>query len=122
MIRPPPRSTQLRTLFPYTTLFRSVPEHEPVSEHLGDRPHRRAPARVPLVDLPEAIGGERRGAVEDLDDVLVACDHPGVEALAPVDRVVVPEPGIEGERGLDVSPGLEVEVRPAAGLPHRRGY
>src|SRR5213595_4180589 len=23
MIRPPPRSTQLRTLFPYTTLFRS---------------------------------------------------------------------------------------------------
>src|SRR5213595_4034852 len=24
MIRPPPRSTQLRTLFPYTTLFRSL--------------------------------------------------------------------------------------------------
>src|SRR6266566_2231908 len=41
-----------------------VPEHEPVSQHLGDRPHRRALARVALVDLAEAIGGERRGAVE----------------------------------------------------------
>jgi len=97
-----------------------VPEHEPVSQHLGDRPHRRALARVALVDLAEAIGGERRGAVEDLDDVLVARDPPRVEGLAPVDWVVVPEPGVEGERILDVSPGLEVEVRPAARLPHRR--
>src|SRR5439155_22544111 len=69
-----------------------------------------------------AIGGERRRTVEDLDDVRVARDHPRVEALAPVDRAVVPEPGIERERDLDVSPGLEVEVRPAAGLAHRRGY
>src|SRR5213595_1532839 len=30
MIRRPPRSTQLRTLFPYTTLFRSQPHHGPV--------------------------------------------------------------------------------------------
>src|SRR5216117_4182053 len=29
MIRRPPRSTQGRTLFPYTTLFRSRPEHPP---------------------------------------------------------------------------------------------
>src|SRR5213596_1605979 len=28
MIRPPPRSTQDRTLFPYTTLFRSLLSHE----------------------------------------------------------------------------------------------
>src|SRR5216117_4275758 len=27
MIRRPPRSTQGRTLFPYTTLFRSIPNH-----------------------------------------------------------------------------------------------
>src|SRR3546814_17182864 len=27
MIRPPPRSTRTDTLFPYTTLFRSVPYH-----------------------------------------------------------------------------------------------
>src|SRR3712207_7425377 len=35
MIRRPPRST----LFPYTTLFRSVPEHQPAA--VSVRPHHR---------------------------------------------------------------------------------
>src|SRR5881275_2129679 len=30
MIRRPPRSTLFRTLFPYTTLFRSIPKHLPI--------------------------------------------------------------------------------------------
>src|SRR3546814_8477967 len=34
MIRPPPRSTRTDTLFPYTTLFRSVVDAQP---HAGDR-------------------------------------------------------------------------------------
>src|SRR3546814_14721278 len=29
MIRRPPRSTRTDTLFPYTTLFRSIPDYEP---------------------------------------------------------------------------------------------
>src|SRR3546814_6347684 len=33
MIRRPPRSTRTDTLFPYTTLFRSVPRVSPLSGH-----------------------------------------------------------------------------------------
>src|SRR3546814_1947532 len=39
MIRRPPRSTRTDTLFPYTTLFRSV--DRPHRLHRGGRPHRR---------------------------------------------------------------------------------
>src|SRR3546814_8217077 len=38
MIRRPPRSTRTDTLFPYTTLFRSVDEHGAVVAGAGDRP------------------------------------------------------------------------------------
>src|SRR5213595_4015318 len=36
MIRRPPRSTQLRTLFPYTTLFRSALRHQLFDDHHAD--------------------------------------------------------------------------------------
>src|SRR5262249_12071507 len=88
-----------------------VAKNQPVPEDLSDRPYRRAPARVPLVDFAEAIGSERLGAVEHPDDVRVPCDHPGVQWLAPVDGVVVAEPCVERDRVLAVSPGLEIEVR-----------
>src|SRR3546814_1942353 len=39
MIRRPPRSTRTDTLFPYTTLFRSVPEHGAASP--SDRREQR---------------------------------------------------------------------------------
>src|SRR3546814_17737931 len=35
MIRGPPRSTRTYTLFPYTTIFRSLAEHLPVLAHPG---------------------------------------------------------------------------------------
>src|SRR3546814_14372448 len=38
MIRRPPRSTRTDTLFPYTTLFRSVPAGVPRADFLGRRP------------------------------------------------------------------------------------
>src|SRR3546814_17142612 len=43
MIRRPPRSTRTDTLFPYTTLFRSLPFHDPDAclrtvETFGDHP------------------------------------------------------------------------------------
>src|SRR3546814_17003116 len=70
MIRPPPRSTRTDTLFPYTTLFRSVDEagvHEGAA--VVDGHHHRAP--VGEVGHPHAAaegqglvgGGQRRHVV-----------------------------------------------------------
>src|SRR3546814_1682065 len=53
MIRRPPRSTRTDTLFPYTTLFRSVP-HRPVADDRPAQPQRRRPRAVP------AEAGRRR--------------------------------------------------------------
>src|SRR3546814_11226307 len=41
MIRRPPRSTRTDTLFPYTTLFRSVGCPSPVWRRIADEPERR---------------------------------------------------------------------------------
>src|SRR3546814_5507929 len=63
MIRRPPRSTRTDTLFPYTTLFRSVHRHHLVREHtqivlsIGIA-HAKAQARLVLsADMWNAIGG-----------------------------------------------------------------
>src|SRR3546814_2572854 len=87
MIRPPPRSTRTDTLFPYTTLFRSIAVavalfadlleiparvHEEI--HVLDLPHRRGPAvKTPLRVLDRHIGrGKRRARVGlVLDDLEV---------------------------------------------------
>src|SRR5213593_5283041 len=46
MIRRPPRSTRLATLFPYTTLFRSSPGGgRAASRSAGARPSAASPAR-----------------------------------------------------------------------------
>src|SRR3546814_4871039 len=52
MIRRPPRSTRTDTLFPYTTLFRSVVFHHRVEAQL-----RRALPRHGEADQPAAMGG-----------------------------------------------------------------
>src|SRR2546429_1774493 len=70
MIRRPPRST----LFPYTTLFRSVAGHANYNREARGRP-------VPLADAPQILGHEIAGVVET-----VGTD---VRDLAPGDRVVV---------------------------------
>src|SRR5213083_1654028 len=54
MIRRPPRSTQQRTLFPYTTLFRSL---------CGQRRARR-PDPAPRLDGARAARGSRRRSEE----------------------------------------------------------
>src|SRR3546814_1012443 len=55
MIRRPPRSTHTDTLFPYTTLFRSLPAADPDCV----RPHHRV--RGQLV-LPQLLQLRRRSA------------------------------------------------------------
>src|SRR3546814_7600879 len=48
MIRRPPRSTRTDTLFPYTTLFRSIVEQ-------GPRPRAARRGKVPLDELAETV-------------------------------------------------------------------
>src|SRR3546814_2341494 len=60
MIRRPPRSTRTDTLFPYTTLFRSIVD---LPAGIAPRAQRSAPAVVGHVDIdPHADG---RGAIDD---------------------------------------------------------
>src|SRR3546814_20288212 len=65
MIRRPPRSTRTDTLFPYTTLFRSLPEYRPRLQFGGGRTMRvvgwgwgrHATALAPLRDDATVQGG-----------------------------------------------------------------
>src|SRR3546814_2324742 len=58
MIRRPPRSTRTDTLFPYTTLFRSVRGAAPQAGRLG--PPRQCPRRRSRCILAVAVHGQRR--------------------------------------------------------------
>src|SRR3546814_12280154 len=49
MLRRPPRSTRTDTLFPYTTLFRSLSDGKPL--------YRGAPRRRPARQIPEPASG-----------------------------------------------------------------
>src|SRR3546814_11441046 len=73
MIRRPPRSTRTDTLFPYTTLFRSVghrPEEEIEAGHDHDAQHQRA---VGIAD--EAVAK----AVDHIEEGIEVGDHlPGL--------------------------------------------
>src|SRR3546814_3379079 len=62
MIRRPPRSTRTDTLFPYTTLFRSVGDQDPVPD-LRQRDiaeAHRAPGRRRVGEPAEAVHHRRR--------------------------------------------------------------
>src|SRR3546814_3923979 len=54
MIRRPPRSTRTDTLFPYTTLFRSGPDHGPCQRHLCGHLGRHQASSGPAVVAPKA--------------------------------------------------------------------
>src|SRR3546814_996437 len=65
MIRRPPRSTRTDTLFPYTTLFRSL--------NLFDGGRRRAQADIRKADYDELAANYRQtvlGAFRDVEDAL----------------------------------------------------
>src|SRR3546814_14430216 len=94
MIRRPPRSTRTDTLFPYTTLFRSVRDDNTVEQ------------------VPVSIGARRRGDVEIVDGLAVGDRvvvegtvklRPGVSvvehaAATPVQPVATDGPGRSEER------------------------
>src|SRR3546814_8587950 len=76
MIRRPPRSTRTDTLFPYTTLFRSVPDGLPqlagpdgkeveVAQMFRTHGGKLAPSAFPLQGLTQDARGEWGGRTTD---------------------------------------------------------
>src|SRR3546814_5010092 len=87
MIRRPPRSTRTDTLFPYTTLFRSLPEV--------------APRRLAAADRERPVAAEERTALDPVDPPLADLHEPVLLADADkeVDIDMAAPPG-EQEIGL----------------------
>src|SRR5256885_11052679 len=73
MIRRPPRST----LFPYTTLFRSLVDVIP-----GEHQHVLGPVRDDQLDV--LVHGVRRAAIPDRTELLLSGDH--LDELPELDR------------------------------------
>src|SRR3546814_2139970 len=86
MIRLPPRSTLTDTLFPYTTLFRSVVEGieldrlVEIRDGLGEAPHLRKAVGAVEVGVRRAVV-ERDGLAEGDDGVVVAAQAVEHEAV-----------------------------------------
>src|SRR3546814_6302603 len=59
MIRRPPRSTRTNTLFPYTTLFRSIANDDQVERHLFLAAVRCDPARGLGRQVQQCLDGTR---------------------------------------------------------------
>src|SRR3546814_18014799 len=125
MIRRPPRSTRTDTLFPYTTLFRSVPVHQAlvaVDQALAVERHedlqnclREALVHGEALALPVAGGAE---AAELLQDGAAGLLAPGPD---PLDEVRAPDlAGVDGgprQAAVELAPLL----RPLALDHHLRG-
>src|SRR3546814_18426306 len=107
MIRRPPRSTRTDTLFPYTTLFRSIPRHRGlVVAHAGDQVQQ--PQRLFRSLLTRGVEFERRARHGDRLDQLGAV----------VEGVYQPRdagPGIEfAAHEAEAATRVPVERRPRA--------
>src|SRR3546814_16263793 len=94
MIRRPPRSTRTDTLFPYTTLFRSVELigavqlHAPLGEQVGENPMDYGRAQLRLDVVPD---DRHAGPFEPVRPCGVARDE---------DRNVVDEVNARPQRAL----------------------
>src|SRR3546814_14822961 len=110
MIRRPPRSTRTDTLFPYTTLFRSV---EQVAVAVNER--RRVRRGAGEVRGLIAGGGDAGG--DDLDALGLGAEHRGVEAQAGVAEAEV---GLGAEFDVGSLFRSEGLVRPQARPVRRR--
>src|SRR3546814_6943566 len=99
MIRRPPRSTRTDTLFPYTTLFRSIAHDLDVAEAFEfERFADRADAAVHHVRRRDDVGAGAR-LVQRLPDQYL--DRLVVEDIARiVDQPVLPVAGIGIERDV----------------------
>src|SRR3546814_1716469 len=108
MIRPPPRSTRTDTLFPYTTLFRSVVE---------DEDHGRAGVDQLVPELARGVHRvdvhDRQSRAEDAeggDRILQAVGHHDRDAIALLELQLAQQVG--GELAAELV-DLRVGERPA---------
>src|SRR3546814_13490216 len=118
MIRRPPRSTRTDTLFPYTTLFRSV-------NYLGYR-STVVRIRISAESDPEPLTVQLLPEYRTLDEVAVIAASPGAvlkgdttefdaaafstEAYADADALVMQIPGVEiDEEGRVKAQGEDVQ-------------
>src|SRR3546814_17101034 len=119
MRRRPPRSTRTDTLFPYTTLFRSVPGEE--IEVAGRASHRRVALSVDAL-AGDALGSERDEplAVVAVGGVQVHGRGGSVQAVCPViERGALVEQLVDSvhrQRRIARSPGT---IPAVDGLPLR---
>src|SRR3546814_16215091 len=91
MLRRPPRSTRTDTLFPYTTLFRSIDRHRRGPRYVAIEDRRAHATRA--VTLHPAVRREREAGkllAEILDHVvaleLAVDEHVEPDPLLPADR------------------------------------
>src|SRR3546814_7174400 len=103
MIRRPPRSTRTDTLFPYTTLFRSVGAVAAPPEKV------ETPQAVPAADTAQ------KAAIGPAAPTSALTTYKDQESGRPIVRVYDPERGAEL---LEVPP--EMTFRPAAAAPGDR--
>src|SRR3546814_8516779 len=76
MVRRPPRSTRPDTLFPYSTLFRSIEGGEARFEVRGDERHVHQLVDRPLAVLLYAVGSFLEGVIP-FARIIGAAPHPG---------------------------------------------
>src|SRR3546814_11454130 len=101
MIRRPPRSTRTDTLFPYTTLFRSVVEHG-IEMQVVDLGHRGDVAGDRLLDLDVVLALQLE-QVRDLERLAAVADEQlrilAHRALVDAEHPQLPEERIVGDPG-----------------------
>src|SRR3546814_15233758 len=104
MIRRPPRSTRTATLFPYTTLFRSL-KHRDLVEHVGivngrQQPHPRKAERgvfrrrhvIGKAEQPGGIGNGSRLPPFHLKNLDTVTSYPAAHQQIADEPAVLPRP------------------------------
>src|SRR3546814_6809097 len=82
MIRRPPRSTRTDTLFPYTTLFRSVEQQAQSSDRQQEQPESEDPAFPDIVvEEPAELQFEDDQIDETEGELVVAVSNPRAALL-----------------------------------------
>src|SRR3546814_12183290 len=119
MIRRPPRSTRTDTLFPYTTLFRSVnwPRYELIEADLYRRKEKGHNQIDQLVETIRTNPGSRRllftgWNVDELDQMAPPPCHMTYQFHVATGHFS----GLLFHRSFDIGPGLAVHVLSSAPL------
>src|SRR3546814_2293782 len=85
MIRRPPRSTRTDTLFPYTTLFRSIDLDRGDDDDIGDLGDRRHPGIGEQDDM-RAARFRLAGELDDIGLIAAIVEHDQRIALADIEQ------------------------------------